>query len=404
MTIEAVDFFYLSMPVVDRCRRRQPGCAGGARRGRTASIGWGECEASPLTSIAAYVAPMSHGACKPVERCRCSGKKLDAPADIARIAAAVELECMDLLQAAHTWSGIEMALWDLLGKKRDAPVYELLGYKQAYPKLPYASQLFGDTPAADARRLPRRRASRVSRRQMRLGTVRPRQPRRTIATISQAAREGLGRDGMLLIDAGQILREDVDAAAARIADAGGGRRDLAGGAVPRRRLRRLWRARRSAAGKIKLAGGEASHNFHMARQLIDYGKVGLHPDRLRPHRRHRPGQAGRRLCGRRGRDLCQPHLHVASGALRVAAALTPACRSIGSANIRWRRSRSPGTCARPISRRTPMARSRVPEAPGLGMEIDLRGHEEVSGRRGDRRSAARSCIGRRHWTDWHLGA
>ena len=27
------------------------------------------------------------------------------------------------------------------------------------------------------------------------------------------------------------------------------------------------------SGKIKLAGGEASHNVHMARQLIDYGKV-----------------------------------------------------------------------------------------------------------------------------------
>ena len=54
------------------------------------------------------------------------------------------------------------------------------------------------------------------------------------------------------------------------------------------------------SGKIKLAGGEASHNFHMARQLIDYGKVALRPDRLRPHRRHRAGQAGRRLCRRRG--------------------------------------------------------------------------------------------------------
>ena len=29
-------------------------------------IGWGECEASPLPSIAAFVCPMSHGACRPV--------------------------------------------------------------------------------------------------------------------------------------------------------------------------------------------------------------------------------------------------------------------------------------------------------------------------------------------------
>ena len=29
-------------------------------------VGWGECEASPLPSIAAFVCPMSHGVCQPV--------------------------------------------------------------------------------------------------------------------------------------------------------------------------------------------------------------------------------------------------------------------------------------------------------------------------------------------------
>ena len=45
------------------------------------------------------------------------GKTIDEPADIERIAGDIEMECMDLLQAAHTWSGIEMALWDLLGER-----------------------------------------------------------------------------------------------------------------------------------------------------------------------------------------------------------------------------------------------------------------------------------------------
>ena len=82
------------------------------------------------------------------------GEDVSTPADIARIAATIEWNSMDLLQAAHTWSGIEMALWDLLGKKRGEPVYKLLGYQRAYPKTPYASQLFGDTAQQTLAGLP----------------------------------------------------------------------------------------------------------------------------------------------------------------------------------------------------------------------------------------------------------
>ena len=65
MQIDAVDFFYLSMPVVtteadgsqDALLVRVS--AGGHQ-------GFGECEAAPLPSIAAFVCPMSHGACQPV--------------------------------------------------------------------------------------------------------------------------------------------------------------------------------------------------------------------------------------------------------------------------------------------------------------------------------------------------
>jgi L-alanine-DL-glutamate epimerase-like enolase superfamily enzyme len=64
--------------------------------------GWGECEASPLVSMAAFVTPMSHGACKPV-RDVVLGKRLESVADIAAIHAAVDMECMDLLQAAHSF-------------------------------------------------------------------------------------------------------------------------------------------------------------------------------------------------------------------------------------------------------------------------------------------------------------
>src|SRR5262249_26156037 len=110
-------------------------------------VGWGECEAAPLPSIAAAICPRSHGACQPVLASVLS-EKLDDVADIERIARQVGRNSLHLLQADHTWSGIEIALWDVLGKRLGEPVYRLLGYKQAYPKLPYASVLFGDDPQA----------------------------------------------------------------------------------------------------------------------------------------------------------------------------------------------------------------------------------------------------------------
>lgn len=271
MSIEAVDFFYLSMPVIEDI-------GDGSQDALLVRVvadgveGWGECEASPLASIAAYITPMSHGACKPVQHV-VLGKRLEEPADIAALAAAVEMDCMDLLQASHTFSGIEMAMWDVIGKKRNAPVYELLGYKQVFKKLPYASQLFGDTPqqTLEGCRKARERGFKAVKcgwGPFGKGTVR--EDREHL----QAAREGIGNDGTLLVDAGQIFRENVDAAIHRI--------------MALEEVKTVWFEEPFLSGaygaystlasktpRVKLAGGEASHNFHMAQQLIDYGKVGF---------------------------------------------------------------------------------------------------------------------------------
>ena len=142
--IEAVDLFYLSMPeITTEADGSQHALLVRAAAGGL--TGYGECEAAPLPSIAAFVCPMSHGVCRPVGA-SVLGARLDGPEDIHCIADRVAYDSMDLLQAAHTWSGIEMALWDLLGKARGAPVWSLLGYTRSHRKTPYASQLFGDTP------------------------------------------------------------------------------------------------------------------------------------------------------------------------------------------------------------------------------------------------------------------
>ncbi|MCB1452733.1 MAG: mandelate racemase/muconate lactonizing enzyme family protein, partial [Rhizobiaceae bacterium] len=144
MKIETVDFFYFAMPeVTTDADGSQDALI--VRVSAGGHIGWGECEAAPLPSIAAFICPMSHGACRPVAA-SVLGQKLEGPDDITRISALVARDSMDLLQAAHTLSGIEMALWDLLGRRRDEPVWKMLGYKRSESKIPYASLLFGNTP------------------------------------------------------------------------------------------------------------------------------------------------------------------------------------------------------------------------------------------------------------------
>lgn len=271
MSIEAVDFFYLSMPRVEDIGDGSQDALV-VRVTADGTEGWGECEASPLVSIAAFVTPMSHGACKPV-RSVVLGKPIETAADIAAIQATVEMECMDLLQAAHTFSGIEMALWDVLGKKRNAPVYELLGYSKAYPKLPYASQLFGGTLEDTLANCRKARDSGYLAVKCGWGPF----GRGTLAQDRDhlhAAREGIGPDGTLLIDAGQIFREDVEAAAQRIAYLEEVKtvwfeEPFLGGAYS------AYATLATRSSTVKLAGGEAAHNFHMAQQLIDFGKVGF---------------------------------------------------------------------------------------------------------------------------------
>ena len=270
MKIEAIDFFYLSMPkVTTEADGSQDALLVKVDAGDL--VGFGECEAAPLPSIAALVCPLSHGSCQPVQD-SVLGQNLNNPADIQRISQLVAYQSMDLLQAAHTFSGIEMALWDLFGKSMNEPVWKLLGYQENFAKTPYFSVLFGEDPAITFERAREARHKGFQAAKFGWGPI-------GLGTSSddrdhfQAAREGLGKEGILLVDTGQIFGDDVEKAAQRI------------GAMEEANV--LWfeepfhahalkeygeLAKRS--GKIKLAGGEGAHHPSMAKHLIDFGKVG----------------------------------------------------------------------------------------------------------------------------------
>jgi L-alanine-DL-glutamate epimerase-like enolase superfamily enzyme len=269
MRIDSVDFYYAAMPEITL----EADGSQDALVVRVVSgdrVGWGECEASPLVSIAGFVTPRSHGVCRPVAD-SVLGERIDDVSDIARIAALVERNSMDLLQAPHTFSGIEIALWDLLGRDREEPVWRLLGYDRSVPKTPYASLLLGSTPQDTLERV----RGAVSRgfRAVKLGWGSFGQG--TVADDADhlaAAREALGRDGHLLVDAGQIWGADVERAATRL-----GSLQAAGVTW----LEEPFHAHAYAAhaalakrsGSVGIAGGEGAHNVHMATNLIDYGGI-----------------------------------------------------------------------------------------------------------------------------------
>ena len=270
MKIESVDFFYLAMPEVtleadgsqDALLVRV--LAGG-------HVGYGECEAAPLPSIAAFVCPHSHGACQPVSA-SVLGRELNDARDIAAIAADVAYNSMDVLQAAHTFSGIEMALWDILGKARGEPVWKLLGYPASHAKTPYASLLFGDDAQLTLARAREAMARGFRAVKFGWGPI-GRAGAQQDAEHFVAAREAMGPDGILLVDVGQIFVDDLERAATRLPALEAARATWLEEPFHSSALEEYGALARRC-NTVRLAGGEGAHNFSMARHLIDYGGIG----------------------------------------------------------------------------------------------------------------------------------
>lgn len=272
MRIDAVEMFYFSMPQVLDIGDGSQDMLLVRLRATGGRVGWGECEAAPLVSIASLVCPMSHSACKPVAASVVK-QRIESPDDIERIGSLVRANSLDLLQADHTLSGIDMAMWDLLGRERGEPVYKLLGYDRAYPKTPYASRLFGDTPQET---LEGGRADRAAGfRAVKFGWG-PIGRGRLQDDVDQfhAAREGLGDDGILLVDAGNVWAGKYDEAERRLGVLKDVRATWLEEPFVSGELEEYRKLAVRAGGGLKLAGGEGCHNVHMARHMIDYAGIG----------------------------------------------------------------------------------------------------------------------------------
>ncbi len=366
MRIDQVDFFYVAMPRIEDVGDGSQDAlfvrieAGG-------HVGWGECEAAPLVSIASWICPMSHGACRPV-RDSVLGQRLESVEDIRRICNEVRERSFDLLQTDHTLSGIDIAMWDLIGKKLDEPVYRLLGFPRAYPRTPYASLLFGDEPQETLEAA--RRIVRGGYRAAKFGWG----PygKRSVAEDDdhvRAAREGLGRDAALMVDAGTVWVDDLEAALRRLptlqeCEVLWLEEPFVSGAL------REYAALARKSGSVKLAGGEGCHNVFMAEHMIEHAGLG--------YVQIDTGRIGGITAARKVVDAARERSvtfvnHTFTTHLALSASLQPYA-GVESYEI----------CEYPVEPK-PLARDlttttlerddsgqiRLPEAPGLGLEPNL---------------------------------
>jgi L-alanine-DL-glutamate epimerase-like enolase superfamily enzyme len=210
LKIEAIDLFYVALPKITRTADGTQDSLVVRVRTDNGLEGWGECDASPLVSMTAYVMPMSHSNIINIREALL-GETIDSPEDVIRLRNKVGEYGLDIQQLDHAVAGADIAMWDVLGKHLGEPVWKLIGHTASYKKLPYASVLFGDTPAetrAVADSIVERdfRAAKFGWGPMGRGSLDD-----DIALV-QAARDGLGPDAKLMVDAGVIWGDNVDAA------------------------------------------------------------------------------------------------------------------------------------------------------------------------------------------------
>jgi L-alanine-DL-glutamate epimerase-like enolase superfamily enzyme len=275
MRISSIDLFYLAVPEIT-------GAADGTQdtvlvriRDESGLEGWGECDASPLVTIAAYVCPPSHGNIHGL-RDVLLGERIKSADDIRRAGEKVLREGMDIEHVHHALSGADIALWDLLGKRRGEPVWKLLeepgaARRAPQPKVPYASVLFEETPEATGARARGLRAEGYEAVKLGWGPMGKKGEAFDIALV-EAARAGLGPDAKLLVDAGTAWGEDDETACRRAA------------AFARERIgwleEPLLPDAVAAYGRLKrrrppvpIAAGEGANRFRFAEDLIENGGV-----------------------------------------------------------------------------------------------------------------------------------
>ena len=367
MKITSVDPFYLRMPQITTAADGTQDTFLVRIRTDAGLEGWGESDASPLVSITAYCCPMSHGNIINIRE-SLLGERVESPDDVRRLHAKATRLGMDIQQIHHAYSAADIALWDLLGKQRGEPVYRLLGGERAHAKLPYASVLFGDTPAETGELARRLRADGFRAAKFGWGPL-GKEGAENDEQLVRAAREGLGDDAELMIDAGWAWGHDDQTAYDRTTLFEPYRptwleEPLYGDAV-------VAYGRLAGRGpRVPIAAGESAANLRGAEDFLD--NAGLSFLQIDAGRIGgiTPARAACELARRKGVTYVN---HTFKSKLSLAAALHVFADVEEARHLEYAAagSRLSDNLARGAYQRGPDGLVRAPDTPGLGVEIDL---------------------------------
>jgi len=184
-----------------------------------------------------------------------------------------------------------------------------------------------------------------------------------------AAREGIGPEAHLMVDVGQIFGEDVERAADRLSALDAARAHWLEEPFDGHAFE-AYAALAERSPKVRIAGGEAAHNIAMARHLMDYGKVGFIQIDTGRIGGIGPAKVVADLAQARGVTYVN---HTFTTHLALSASMQPFAGLADDRICEYPADPKPLAVA---VARNPILRDangeiRAPEAPGLGIDVDL---------------------------------
>jgi L-rhamnonate dehydratase len=268
--------------------------------------------------------------------------------------------------AIHAMSGIDLALWDIKGKALGLPVWRLLGGGFTGSLRAYASSLFGATPAETGERARKFVARGFT--AVKFGWDPMGRDAATDVALVREARAGLGPDPDLMIDAGLVFEAKTAIQRARAFEP----YNLFWFEEPLLPDDYLGYAKLSAASPLRIAAGEEESERRSFLQLMDVGKIDVVQVDLTRCGGFTEGMKIASLAADRGLPVVN---HGFTTYLNVAAALHYLASIPNTLDLLEFVEEEGTTLRHHISSPVQAVDGRVavPDAPGLGIEINEEG-------------------------------